>query len=170
MLPYSIGHEIILTREASPFVASEWTGASRDDVALAAFVCCQTFQDLTDSNSLYDAVKALVWRFRARKMNEETEALKFMAYRKESFKLPENKNAPPPEGATVRMTGTPLIFQLLRFVMSMGYSEADALNYPLALARWHWLAKGEQDGLIYVESEYDAHIKRLQKGESPCRA
>ena len=103
-------------------------------------------------------------------MNPDTEALKFAIYRAESLALPKHHAGELPKGSTVRMTGTPMIFQLLRFVMAMGISERDAMNYPLGLARWHWLASEEKLGNVYVESEYDAHIVRLQKGDFKCPA
>ena len=165
MRDYSIGHEIILTREQNPFLEDVQL-IERDKVAEAAFVCCQTWSENRDSSAALTWLKIKAWAFRTRKRNATTEALKFIAYRNESLALPKHHPAELPKGSTYRMTGTPMIFQLLRFVMSMGHTEARAMDYPLGLARWHWMANEEKEGRLCVHSEYDAHIERLRKGDS----
>lgn len=169
LLAYSIGHEIILWRENNPLVTRE-RDVLREDVAAAAFVCCQTWEESQSAGWLYNFIRIKAWNFRTRKLNAATEALKFDAYRREALSLPHHYMGNMPKGTAVRMTGTPMIFQLFRFVMGLGYTEAQARNYPLAMARWHWLASEESKGNLCVESEYDAHIKRLQKGEFQCQA
>jgi hypothetical protein len=156
--PYSIGHEILLSRIESPFVTG--SAATLPDLLLACMVCSQTFENgrkLTSSPSLMDLIFMRLWRWRLGKFDALAEMDKFETYRSEAMWIPDILV---PLG-TGRALNSPWPLRLLVTLMQRFHmTEDQALNTPMVKATALWAVLGDVRGDIEIEGE---GIKSLSK-------
>lgn len=187
--PYSLGHELLLTRTenrlalgphlapSDPPAPSE---ATYHDLSSAVWICCQSWKE--NQRASFDPLirlKLWIWRKRCRKLNFERELLGFLQYRAAgSLEFPLSDTTKPGTGRPPRIPGAPFLIRLHQFkVTRYNLDQAEAWDYPLGLAKCEWATYWEQEqGLeIYnlTDQEYDrkaqAILKQIEE-EEKCRA
>ncbi len=162
MQPYSLGHELWLIRQNSPFVFGG--EASRDKIAEAALICSETWDGARAMNHdwLLPAKLAL-WRFRIRNEIAAIAAEDFRRYR-ERGSLCVPINPPAPGQVTTRRPGSPFLIRLQMFLVEQcRLTDSEAWDHPLGLAmikRAAWLEEKES---LEVENDLDIDTKNFQE-------
>lgn len=149
--PYSLGHEILLTRLESPFVCGGLKNSEADlraALLLAALVCSQTWEDACRSlhNPFLDLFLRF-WRLRLRigKQNWSGDLIGFVNYIRAGSWMPE-VNRPKSGGRALK---SPWPFRLAAILMrELNLSESDALNMSMARAAVYYAAIGDLEGMM----------------------
>lgn len=154
--PYSLGHELFLIREQSPFVFGG--DVLPGDLLNALWICSGTFEDARDAIHSWSYLpKIWLYKRRVNRCHLEWESTAFRAYRADGlleFPLSEIANAN--SGPTPRLPGSPSILRLNQFLMThCGKTEAEAWDYPAGLAKMRWQSFYEQEGAITVRNFHD---------------
>lgn len=158
LMPFMLGHAILLTRLHSP-LACLWTGEQKEvnvgDVALALWICQRT---ATESMSRIGSrlaswqVRRLAKRVASIDAYAETSAL--MAYIANGFSGPKMRSSP-----DSARCGAPMLAMLYAGLLSHFHrTDAEALNTPLALALWNRAAFLEEKGLVSVWTQDDQDL------------
>lgn len=157
LMPYSIGHELLLWRHGSPFVIFNRDGIAAMDavdrieaVKRAAMVCSRSWQD-----NQRDVANLGEWLKKSGEDNHDEAAVAFMDYR-DAGSLEFKADLPSDfEGKTV-FVGCPQLLQLYTFVQKhvsrheiVPYGTT-AWDFPLGLAKMMWQAQAEQAGGLQI--------------------
>jgi hypothetical protein len=177
--PYSLGHELLLFRNESPFVTRA-RPSQLEDLIAAAMICFQTWEE---NQRMYQdrllRFKTWLWRRRISKMAWQLDLAAFNAYRADGcLEFPLSEIGRPDRGPSPRTPGAPFILRLQQWLMrTLNLTEPAAWDYPLGLAtmRWecHWEQEGGLDIYNWSESEHDravAEEMERQKKEATCPA
>lgn len=178
---YSLGHELWLTRENSPFLSG--ATVMPQDVFEAVWICSSTWQELKDARrSFLYLPKLWLLKRNAKKCNRD---LKYHPVAVQAFKdyresgcleLPLSDNVRPErERSRGRECGTPFILRLHQFLcLTYRLSDVEAWDHPVGLAKMRWAAFWEQEGGLDVKNAFDAECDRLaeeaNKEEETCPA
>lgn len=163
LLPYSVGHEILLRRLRSPFVAS--TTILREEMAgklfTAVFVCCQDYDTaaagLNDPN-LPQTFAA--WRRRCGNFDALELSKVFVQYIADGRSCPEFRSTRPPSSSG----GAPFLLMLLNVLQGkLGFSRSEALNCPLGEARWRYCAYYESEGALRIQNDTFARLREAMR-------
>jgi hypothetical protein len=152
MLPYSIGHELLLTQEANPLVGSwvDFLKLPMDrqiySVIRAATICSKTWEE----NKKPDRWTRL-WLWLNRNSDYPFEIANFRNYREAGSTFPAI-GAPTSDG---RFLGSPFLARLLAF------HGVDSFDVPLGYAQWLYFAHAEQEGACKVLNDNEASAKQL---------
>jgi hypothetical protein len=183
--PYSLGHELFLIRELNPLLTcSDLSRVTRADLAQAVLICCQSFEECKRMHSdWFIGLKITLWRRRVQKMNFGRELQGFLDYRASGsleFPLTERVRCGASPG---RPAGAPFLLRLHQFLVTrLNKSDSAAWDYPLGLAKMHWLAYWESEGGVTIYNSHDAQFDRycaeedakelaeLKAKEAACRA
>lgn len=158
MFRYSIGHEIELHRVKSPFVIGG--PLTREKLIEAVLICHHSQAQLDKPDRLF-RFKCKVWGWRIRKENIQLAIADFQNYRAAGSSEPPTDEMPC-QGQPERPPGAPFVLRLLQFVMfKMGKSEAEAADYPLGLAKWHYAAYYEGEKGIKIKNAHDYEFERF---------
>mgnify|MGYP005992408037 FL=1 len=153
LMPYSLGHHILLERFDNPFVVGGDADAA--DLFSAVLICCSTYEEfikLIREENLIDLVKK--WAAKLGKFDLNKVANSFKNYIDDSFEnFPkywvEQKYSDAKSGANFAQA---IKIRLLR---STNLTETEILNRPLALSVWDVCTILEQDGAITLFSKQD---------------
>lgn len=177
MRPYSIGHELWLTRQKNPLAGQG--DCSRAQLEEAALVCSESWAGAREMNRDWLMIpKIKLWKWRMRKESTARAVELFRNYRAEgSITFPNE--SPNRGGQASRIPGAPFLLRLIRFLMDQNrLKESECLDYPLGLAHMHYCAYWESQGALEVYNEHDAtrdawiaemEAKRMaEEGAKPC--
>jgi hypothetical protein len=164
--PYSLGHELFLTSEANPIIAGEPVLYPHLESAVQA--CCQSWSEYS-ATDYWAGLKARLWHWRtwhwSRSFMEgplRGEIKKFLNYREAGcLEFPISDFTSAERDASGRWPGAPFLLRLHRFVMKMGKTEAEAWDYPVGLAKMHWQAHYEAEGLLDIYNSHDEGFQQF---------
>lgn len=160
MLPYSIGHEILLAQRKNPLVQ-----LSQEDfnkltieqqcaaVIEAALICSRTWKQ---NQRQHKWVK--LWGWFIRKEDFALAIAEFRIYRAEGSTWP--MIAPLDDSEKGRELGSPYLARILSYATTV-YGE-NALDAALGLSQWLYFAHAESEGACRVENEMEEAV-RTQK-------
>lgn len=161
LLPYSIGHEILLMRLGNPLVTM---GAEsfkelplkhqRSALIRAVLVCYRNWKgNQRPERWLW------LWGWFCKKCDTAKEVEKFQAYRKAGINQFQTKKMPRTPGAQYHYFGSPEIAMLLLFVQQHRLHEMHGIgspyDFPISLARMLHQADAESRGEIWVQNWHD---------------
>jgi len=161
--PYSLGHELLLVAEASPFLTGG--GVFPGDLLTAIWICSSTFEGAKRSQNSWLYLprlwltKRMVAKACAKNLDRESAA--FVEYREEGIlELPLSDVMEPGE-KTPRTPGSPYILRLHQFLVErLRKSEADAWDYPVGLAKIRWSTYYEEQHGLKVYNEDNVEMDR----------
>ena len=160
MLPYSIGHELMLTRLGNPLLGAsrqgDWenggTGASRAALTQAVLVCSRPWSERQKKEKW-----GRLWSFFNRRCDFFVEAERFRAYRAQAFTDLPTVQMPRTKDAVYHYYGAPLTARLLLFAggifKNLGYTTP--YDFPIALALVLSSTVMEEEGKIWVKNWKD---------------
>lgn len=167
--PYSIGHEVLLFRNESPFISGEREPELKD-IITAVVICAHTWtQTQTMHRDWLLAFKVWLWRRRLRQIDLPFEISRFRHYMATgSLEFPESEIPNTDRGPAPRMPGAPFLLRLQHWLMvTLHLKEPAAWDYPLGLAIMRWQAHWEERGGFaiynYPELVHDGQVKRAQE-------
>lgn len=156
MLPYSIGHELILQAERNPLLAVPSDFNSIPDVLQraaifrAVLVCSRTWEENERC-----ARWPFLWAWFAKRSNIPLAVAEFRTYRNDGSTCPYlstlERNSP-------RSLGSPIMALLLNYAEDR-YGRK-AIDMPLGYIAWKFYAHLEMDGACNVENEQEADIRQ----------
>lgn len=170
LLPFSLGHRIILGRIESAFLDGSPIGY--EDLAMAVFICSRTYEEGSASLSDPDLPRAMgTWARRltgrahwwnrlliSAKLKRPTlieldaKAEAFRSYLDLALEEPAYSFEDDADGSTIDCPWPQLL--KVRLMRDMGFSEIEVLNRPYALCRWDWLTLSALKGdLEFCEQE-----------------
>jgi hypothetical protein len=162
LLPFSIGHKVLLEREQSPFLSADQKPSFRD-LLKAVLICSQPFH--TKRSGFWFAVKLKLWLWRVRRLDWFVEIQKMREHISFGSLCPRIKN----EGGRPPGSAWPLrLFQFLTLVLKV--PEAKAWDYPYGKAQFEWCAFWESEGAIKVWNDQDEEFDRFCKEQDALEA
>lgn len=158
LMPFALGHAILLTRLHSP-LACLWTGEQKEvnigDLALALWICQRVpTQSMARIGSRIASwqVRRLAKRIASVDAYVETSAL--MAYIANGFSGPKMRTS-----SDSAKCGAPMLAMLYAGLLSHFHrTDAEALNTPLSLALWNRAAFLEEKGLVSIWTQDDQDL------------
>lgn len=170
LMPYSIGHELLLIRQNNPLVTM---GAEsfkelplerqRSALMRAVLVCYRSWSQ----NQKADRWLWL-WGWFVRKCDTAEEVEKFQIYRQEgiqdfrTIKMPRARSDVP-----YHYFGSPEIARLILFLLDRRLHEFHGVpsvyDFPVSLARMLYLASAEETGSIWVENWHDRQAQMVRE-------
>lgn len=160
MQPYSLGHELWLIRQGSPFVlGGEVTKAKLYEAVL---ICSETWEGARRMNRDWlMPAKLMLWRWRTRNELVPLASQDFQYYRERGC-LCVPINPPKPGQVTVRPPGSPFLVRLKNFLVEHNrLTQAQAWDYPLGLAMIERAAYFEEKECLEVENELDVRTREF---------
>lgn len=166
--PYSLGHELRLTRLGNPLVSGDLCDPR--ELSEAVLICHQGWAETVDLP--FDPllrIKMALWLRRAKRTAFHEELAKFIQYRNESSaEFPPSGITKPGRMSEPRIAGCPFLLRLQQFLMlQFRLTEAEAWDYPLGLAKLRWGCYWEETGdwSIYNEAEaqFDAAAAKAEQ-------
>lgn len=152
--PYTLGHELLLHKVESPFVAGTEFGFA--DLAIAVLICSQDFHAARRSiSSRWLNFFLWAWKLRMRRCNAFVDAGRFQEYRAAGRWFPEIE-IPVTDAKSLTQ---PPEFRLASELMSKVHLSWDAcMDFPLNRAHALFVALGEAKGEIktFHEEELEA--------------
>lgn len=148
LLPYCLGHEILLQRLNSPLIAPSAFSLEPSALILAVLICSQPYESgLRAIHSPWLTVFLRFWRWRlGRRIDWTAELQRYVAHRRAGLWMPECN---PPAGGSGRTLEAPWQFRLLMILMrDFHFTESAALNYPIAKAHILFAAHGDMEGTL----------------------
>jgi len=174
--PYSLGHELWLTKLGNPLAES--SECTPRELAEAVLICSQSWRE--NERMAFDfwiGLKLKIWKHRVGRMNLVEETKKFVAYRNNgSMEFPISVVEEPSRGTSPRIPGCPFLLRLQQWLMlTLRLSEAEAWDYPYGMAKCRWACHWEQEGGLKIYNAHDAEFDRFveeqeRKGEEQCQA
>lgn len=155
LLPFSIGHWIILDALESPFSPSDPSPATEQELVAAVWACSNTYESAVSwFNSPWLPFRLWLWRKQRGRCDMQAKASMFRDYITAAVSgLPEAWGEDGKEHQRAR--GIPFPQSLKVSMMSnMGMSASQALNYPVAMAVWdHVTLRAQKEDLEIVTDE-----------------
>jgi len=174
--PYSVGHELILQRQANPLAIGG--GVELRHLLEAVLICSQTWKENDRmASDPFIGLKLRLWKFRVRRENLPAAVQHFRRYREHGTLSPPCSS--PIQKRTGRKPGSPFMARLALFLFQeVGVAERDLYDYPLGLAQFLWAAHWEGQGCLNVqnqgEMEFEEYVAKQEALESakgePCPA
>ena len=153
MVPFTVGHAILLHRLGSPFV----TGgkASANDLVEAVVVCSQSADESVKAMaSVFRWVPLRLMRQKVRKSDLAKECRALQEWIGDKSDCPEVLRQP---GSRSRPAAMPWPERLLVGLVNIGFSEQTVLNMPVTDAERFFLTNAELQGQVELWSnEHDA--------------
>ncbi len=158
LLPYSIGHELILVRERNPLLAPREhfnqlpIAEQIKAIVRAVQVCSRTWEQ----NKRPDRwVKFWCWLIR--RSDFPLAIAEFRNYRDEGSTFPPIWEEPGDGEDKGRKLGSPHMARLLDY--SLQVCGPAAFDAPLGAMQWLYLSSCEAEGLINIANEHERQIK-----------
>jgi hypothetical protein len=153
--PYSLGHELLLTREANAllFDPSLFNALPKSDRCFAVIRAVQICSRTWAENQVADKWLRL-WRWLIRNEDPGSAAQEFREYRNAGSTLPEIK---PDKSQDSRELGSPLMARMLAYAGPI-FGEA-AFDAPLGMVQWMYFAQAEYDGSCKIKNAYELQVE-----------
>jgi hypothetical protein len=170
LLPYSVGHEIILRRLKSPFIFGQTYSkeALAGKLFSAVHVCCHTYDEcVTTLRNPHLEENFARWRNLCGRFDPAPVTAAFVNYLAAGRSCPEyvRKSI----GQSFR-PGAPFILCLLQVLQGeLGFSRSEALACPFGLAQWHYCAFWESQGRIRIHDLRSIRARAADLGLQPLR-
>ncbi len=153
--PYSIGHELWLLREDSPFAKEDRVSTgpdSRSDLIRAVWTCSLTWKEIRGGRADWlKPLKLAIWTARLTRMDFDQAETAFRDYLLLGSDLAPTDRDPKD---TSRPLGGPHLARLILFLIrELRKTEEEAFDYPMALANWHYATWLEKEGAVRVLNE-----------------
>jgi hypothetical protein len=174
MLPYSVGHELILLRQRNPLLlasAEEFARLNAEEqrfaIIAAADVCSQGWAEYHAAYTRWQQHRLdRIWRKWRKAIHEEDYAPAIATWR--NYRQAGSADFPteemPHTGGDFRYFGQPELVSLLNFLaITLRFSEAQVFDYPLGLARMRRLAWLESEGAVRITNAAEAEIARRRE-------
>ena len=159
--PFSVGHAILLRRMGSPFVATEGEAAQQvpgfGDLLVAVWICSRPATEALRRLDSWDQRLWLKVKRITRFHSLDRDRLAFLAYLTAAHQVPPLKLTSAPTGEE---SGAPW-FGVLVAVLVKHYHHTveEALNTPLAVARWLNTMQLVEEGVVRIETpEYQDFV------------
>lgn len=169
LLPFTIGHFLLLQRHGSVFVAQGGGHIGIDDLLLAALICSQTYEEAKGAlRSRWLPLFTKFWGWRSRKANIFAEVAAMKDYMAALENTPDIVVDLTADGqARGGSSGTPWINKLKVFLMAdLHVSHAEAMDYPIVEAQWDFWTLQALRGNDQMVSESLEEAFRLAREES----
>jgi hypothetical protein len=155
LLPFSIGHKILLERIQSPFLAAD-TAPAREDLIKAVLICSRTYREnITETEGFVFRFKVKTWLRRCRKLVWARELANFRDYITQGSLCPRIK----PEGG--RAPGSPWTLRLLQFLtLTLKTPLNQSWDYPYGLAQFEWAAFWENENALKVVNQQEMDFEK----------
>lgn len=156
LMPYSLGHEIILQSQENLILAPEgYFNKYAPEIQCSALikavlVCSRTWQQ----NSKPDKWLNL-WGWTIRNQNFPLAIADFRNYRTEGSSFPKIK--PAEDANEGRTLGASFLSRLTDYASSRFGS--DCFDQPLGMLQWMYFAEAEQNGSCRIENERERQIR-----------
>jgi len=156
--PLSIGHLMLLKRIGSPFVCPGDGPILIGDLAVAVFICCQTYEEGLDAIRGGDIAKTMA-RWGKQLKNVKGDELQrrfemFREYMDAAFVSPSYSVSSRVKGGSVNMPLEQVIKCVL--LMKTTLTESEILNRPFSLCQWDYVTLCAIEGNIEVLMPEDA--------------
>jgi hypothetical protein len=182
LLPYSIGHELLLFQQRNPFKVQagplDLPGQAQALIQ-AVNICSMTWAEnhFTPRTWREKRRSKKVWAKWERAIKRgvriaecgfgetiwDGEIEKFTGYLKAGAAAPPVQE---PEGAGGRDMGAPFHASLLQFVIAkMGVKPDAAYDYPLALAKFHYYTAAEASGAVNIINAHQSEFAEYCRNE-----
>ncbi len=168
--PFCIGHAILLQSVDSPFVSASGKFTTIPDLLLAVWICSQSFDRASGQMNT-----ALGWRWKFKSFVAGLVlALNWKVFSErvaqfESYLAAQNENAPHVwnDSKMTRASTAPGLLLLKRdLVARCGFTESEALNMPLAKAKWERAAWMEAEGACDFRTDQDEQLLKMAQEEA----
>ena len=159
--PFSVGHEILLSLEKSPFLF----GGTFDwhDLFTAVLFCSQTFREGMALRQSPRKVQifAYAWKwFLSGRLNIISEQKAFEKYIMEGSWCPNV--CEPISGYETRELKAPKAFRLIPFLCAyLNMSESEAMDFPMSRAQAYAAAIDDKEGKIDLEGKGEKSITKF---------
>lgn len=177
MLPYSLGHELILLQQRNPLMYSGFESLHPEfqKVAIkrAVSVCARNWIQNQKSDPFFN-----LWSWRVRNYNFALSIADWNNYRAAGSASPPTESVEYENGS--RSLGAPLSAAMIQFlIQNMGLTEARAYDYPIGLCKFHYYTNAEREGGIKIinaaELSFEEYCRKedekaAQLKGSPCPA
>lgn len=155
LMPYSVGHALILHRIGSPLAVGGLVG--RADLMEAVLVCSQPFDaSLVAMRSILRGIVFRLWAFKTRKLDFEAELEKWNDWIGNQSTSPEILTKP----GRRRSLSMPWPERMLACCLELGLTESTALSMPIGDAERLVLARAETHGDVELWSPKDDALWR----------
>lgn len=159
LLPYTVGHALVLQRLRSPYVFGGEIDAR--DLVEAVFVCSQNAVESAKTiNSIFRDLLFWLWSKRISKMNPFEESNKFNAWLKEQSTAPEVLLK---QGCSRKQPAMPWPERVLTGCVSLGFTSDEVLNFPIGDAERFILTHAEMNGQAELWDEEAESIWQYQR-------
>lgn len=144
LLPFSLGHWLMLRATQSRYARGEFP--LYEDLIAGAFICAHTWEENQKllRSPLRRWLKLKLWGALAGKFDVVSAMLALSWHVKQGTQLPEQAKS---KGISVRYLISEWDTRLFSHLLSLGYSESEALNMPLMKANALFVAYLEESGL-----------------------
>lgn len=170
LLPLSIGQLLTLRFVGSSFLGFEPKLA---DLPITAFICAHTWEENQKRlrSPRYSAAMMTLWGVMTRRHNKRENAEALHQYITAQMELPETKRAR--GGGGVKYLLSEWEVRLFAHLRTLGYSDSEALNMPLARAHILFVAQLEKDDAMSFKTKQDFAredvvkdlLERMERGE-----
>lgn len=159
LVPYTVGHAIVLQRLRSPYVLGGEINPS--DLVEAVLVCSQPpLESIKSIKSIWRDVILWLWGKRIAKLNLFSESDKFQLWLKDQSTAPEVLME---AGSSQKRPAMPWPERVLVGCLNVGISSDDAIKMPLGDAERLILAHAEMMGHVQLWDDQSEAIWQSQQ-------
>jgi len=159
LVPYTVGHAIVLQRLRSPFVIGGEVAPT--DLVEAVTVCSQSpLESIRSIKSRYSGLVLWLWGKRIERMNLVVESDKFQLWLKEQSTAPEVLME---SGSKSKTPAMPWPERVLVGCLNIGIAPDDAIQMPLGDAERLILAHAEMMGQVQLWDDQSEAIWQNQQ-------
>jgi hypothetical protein len=156
LLPFSVGHELLLRKIGNAFVVGGFP--TYEHLVSAAFICAHTWEEnqklLRSRARRWLTLRA--WGMAAGKFDVAAQTVALFDYIRHAREIPETK---PAKGSGVRHLVSEWDARLFAYLRLIGYSDSEILNMPLQRANLLFVAHLEEAGLMECRSRRDLRVE-----------
>ena len=159
LVPYTVGHAILLQRLRSPYVLGGEISSS--DLAEAVLVCSQSpLESIKSIKSIWKDLAIWLWGKRIQRMNLLAESDKFQLWLKEQSTAPEVLIE---AGTKSKRPAMPWPERVLVGCLHIGIGSDDAVKMPLGDAERLILAHAEMMGQVQLWDDQSEAVWQSQQ-------
>lgn len=153
LLPFSLGHELLLQRFDSPFALESKETPILADLFTAVWICSHDFDTAVARFWLQETQDEMAaWGEELGAFDPFAKVKLLSDYIAQSTKEPDFWRG---EGSNGKPPGAPWIQTLILANMKLGYSRTEALALPYSLAEWNFAWEAEQVGAVNIWTDRD---------------
>lgn len=154
LLPYSIGHELILQQRKNPLLYEGFPliPEKEQHIAIieAVLICSRTWEQNSKPER---GLK--IWLWLIRKDNFKKAAIEFMQYRADGSSCP--RIAPPDREDDGRALGAPFHCRVLAYAAPI-FGKA-VFDKALGMLQWMYFAWAESEGQCRIENDFERQVR-----------